>query len=106
LSGLGFHNDWEHILEQDLERHAVSTALMGDKEFTVAFESAILESDMMYVVVSGKRHIKLVETKAVFVFRVTFGLFDFADHSIIHTLSPFHFEILLLEMKPGFQVTD
>jgi hypothetical protein len=104
LSSLGFCNDQDHILEQDLESHGMSTAFMGNKEFTVALECAVVETDVMFVVVAMKGHIELVETEPLSVFRVTFCLLKLADHSIVHTLSPFHFEILLLEMKPGFPV--
>jgi hypothetical protein len=57
----------------------------------------------MIVVIAMKSHIEFLEAEAMLLFRVTLGLFDLSDHSVIHTLSPFQIEILLLEMKPCFQ---
>ena len=37
LSDLGLLGDRDHVLEQDLERHAVSATLMGDKVSGVLF---------------------------------------------------------------------
>jgi hypothetical protein len=102
FGGLGLLGNRDHILEQDLQRHAMSTALMGDKEFAIALEHAVFKTNFVIVIVAVKSNIELVEAKTVLVFRVTLGFFDFSDHSVIHTLSPFRFEILLLEMKPGF----
>jgi hypothetical protein len=102
FGGLGLFGNRDHILEQDLERHAVSAAFMGDKELAIALERTVFKTDFVIVVVAMKRNIELVEAETMFLFRVTLGFFDFSDHSVIHTLSPFRFEILLLEMKPGF----
>ena len=78
FDGLG-----DHILEQDLERHRVPTAFVGQKEFTVALKDAVIIGDMVFIVIPVKGKIELVETEPFTVLRIAFCLLQLADQSVI-----------------------
>jgi hypothetical protein len=69
----------------------MTATLVRDKEFTVTFERAIVKADGVVVVCAVESHIEFVEAKALAVFRVSLRFIKFADHSVVHTLSPFNF---------------
>jgi hypothetical protein len=91
LFRLSLLRDSDHILEQDLKRHTVTAALMGDKELAIAPEFTVFINDSMIVVIPVKCYIKFIEAKSFAILCIAFGFFQFADHSIVHTLSPFKF---------------
>jgi hypothetical protein len=85
----GFADD-EHVLEQDLERHGMTTALVGKEKLTVALENPIVEFNIMGVVIAIKGKLELFKLKTVSFFSIALGFLNFADHSIVHVLlSPF-----------------
>jgi hypothetical protein len=88
---LGFLRNGDHIFEQDLKSHAVTATFVGDKELTVAMECAVIETDIVFVVGAVEGDVELVEAEARAVFCVAFCLVQLADHSVVHTLSPFKF---------------
>jgi hypothetical protein len=45
----------------------------------------------MFIIVAVESHIELVEAKSFAIFRIAFSFFQLADHSVVHTLSPFNF---------------
>jgi hypothetical protein len=90
FGGLGLLGNRDHILEQNLQRHAMPATLMGDKELAIALERAVFKTDFVIIVVAVKSNIEFIEAETALIFRVTLGIFDFSDHSVIHTLSPFH----------------
>jgi hypothetical protein len=92
----------DHVLEQDLERHAVAAALVGDEKFAVAMVGAVLECNCVVVIVTVECNVKFIELEALSFLRVTLGFLQLSDHSVVHTLSPFSFEILLLSKRFGF----
>ena len=78
---LRFLGHGDHFFEQDLERHAVTTSFVGNKKFTVTVENTVFETDIMLVIVTVESDVEFVEPEAFAVFRVAFGLLEFADQS-------------------------
>jgi hypothetical protein len=80
----GYDRIWDHILKQDLESHGMSAALVGNEEFTVTIVGTIFKANMVIIIITVERKIKLVEEKALPLFRVPLCLFSFSDHSVVH----------------------
>jgi hypothetical protein len=74
----------KHILEQDFEGHRVAATLMSKEELTVTGESTLIKLNAVFVVISVKSQVKLVEVEPFWIFCVSLGLFPFADHSVVH----------------------
>jgi hypothetical protein len=81
---LGFHGSRNHLLEDDLERHRVTAALMGKEELAVALKLAFVVVNLMTVIVSMESKVEPVEMKTLGLFGVALGLLSLADHAIIH----------------------
>lgn len=78
---LYFLRNGNHVLEEDLESHTMAAAFVGDEEFTVAVEGAVIETDIMIVIVAMEGDIEFIEPEAFAVFRITLGFFELADQS-------------------------
>jgi hypothetical protein len=86
---LGDDRVGDHILEQDLDGHCMSAALVGDKEFTVTFVDTILKRHMVIVVITVEGQIKLIEEEALSLFRIPLCFFSFSNHSVVHVYVSF-----------------
>ena len=73
----------------DLDRHCVCTAFVRHEKFAIAIELTIVKGYMVIVVITMKGNIKLVQEETILLFRITFCLLSFSDHSIVHVQSPF-----------------
>jgi hypothetical protein len=78
------HGLRDHIFEQYLDRHGVATAAMGQEKLTVTLKRTGIEGNMVVIVIAMKRHVELVETKAVAILRITLGLLELSDQTIVH----------------------
>ena len=86
---LGLYGCRDHVLQDDLQSHRVAAALMGKEELAIALEFAVVETELVTVVVSMESDLKLIEVKAIALLSVTLGFLDLAYHSIIHWLVSF-----------------
>jgi hypothetical protein len=114
LGCLGRFRLEEHIFKQDFDGHGVPAAVVGHKEFAIALELTVIEGNVVVVVIAPKSNLELVEAKALGVFRVTLGLLNFSNQTVIHISSPFGvgmkkarrqaraFIVLLLNMSEKF----
>ncbi len=80
---------WKHVFEQVFKRHRMGAALVGDEEFTITGKFAIVEGDVMVVVVSMKCHFEFMKDEAFAFFGIAFGFFDFSYHTVVHVYSPY-----------------
>ena len=60
------------------------TASVSHKEFTITIEFSIHERYLVVIIVAMEGQFKLVETKTGALFRVSFCLFQLADHTVVH----------------------
>lgn len=81
---LRFDRLGDHILEQDFDRHGMGTTVMSYKKFAIASKRAVVEGDLMIIVIAMKCDIEFIEEEAVALLCVPFGFLPFADHSIVH----------------------
>jgi hypothetical protein len=79
IVGLGLNRFRDHPLQQDLESHGVSTALMGQEKFAITVKSTVVKADVMLVIITMEGQFKFVETKAGAIFCVPFCLLKLAD---------------------------
>jgi hypothetical protein len=67
----------------------VAAPLMGKEELAVALELAIVEMNLVTVIISMERDVEFVEAKSFALLGIALGFLDLADHAIIHFQSPF-----------------
>ncbi len=84
---------YSHPLEDGFQRHGMHTAPAGHKVFTITFPRAIFIIYNMSVIVTFNRDFERMEIKPFAFLRVTFCLFDLADHTVIHL-----YQLLLVNM--------
>jgi hypothetical protein len=84
LSASSLDRGGNHVFQQNLKRHRVPTALMGDEELTVALKSTLIKGYMMIIVVAVKGQFELVEAEAISFLGIPLGFLDLSDHSRIH----------------------
>ena len=78
---LDFHRSGNHVFQEDLKRHGVSAALVGNEELAIALEISVIEYYVMVIIVAVKSQIEFIESEALALLCVTFCLFSLADHS-------------------------
>jgi hypothetical protein len=83
----GFYRFDDHILEQNLKRHGMAAAFMGNEKLAIAIKNTLIVRNMVFAIVTVEIKVKLVEVKAVSILSVTLCLFDLADQSRIHCSS-------------------
>ena len=88
-----FNGSWDHLLQNDLECHGMPATLVGKEELAIAQKFAVLEHDLVIIIVPVECKVKLVEPKTVAFLGVTLGLLDFTYYSIIHRSVSFRIEI-------------
>jgi hypothetical protein len=86
---LSFDRGRDHILQYDLERHAVTAPLVSKEELAIALEFAIGKCNSVTVIIPMESKIELVEAETPGLFGIALGLLDFAYHPIVHAQSPF-----------------
>jgi hypothetical protein len=62
-----------HILEYDLKSHGVSTALVSDKELTIALEFAVFKLHLMVVIFAMECKVERIELETIVFLGVTLG---------------------------------
>jgi len=80
----GFNN---HIFKQNLKRHGMTTAFVGDKKLAIAGKNAIIVRNVVFTIVAVKIKVKLIEVEAMSILCISFCLFDLADQSRIHCIT-------------------
>ena len=86
-SGLDCFRD--HSPKKDLECHGMRTMAMGYKKLAVAGIYAVIESNVVIIVISMKSKIKLVEEESVFLLSISSGFLSLTNHSVVHLLISF-----------------
>jgi len=81
---LGFDRFWYHPMKQVFKCHGMSTTMMRYEELAIAVICAIIESDMMIIIVPVKSKIKFIEAKTGSILSVSFCFFQLADQSVVH----------------------
>jgi hypothetical protein len=84
---LGFNGFDDHILEQDLERHGMSTTFVGQEKLAVAVKNTAIIINRVFIVIPMKSKFKFIEAEAMAILRVTFCFFELADQSVVHGTS-------------------
>ncbi|MBN2084229.1 MAG: hypothetical protein JW748_03325, partial [Anaerolineales bacterium] len=54
------------------------------EEFAIALPFSLLEPDLMVVIIASECEGELIKMEPVGFLRVTLGLLDFSDHSVVH----------------------
>ena len=75
-NGLG-----KHPLQDDLHGHAMAALSPSYEKVTITLPGACIEMNGVGVIISVECHRKRFKVDAVALFRVAFGLLDFADHA-------------------------
>ena len=69
----------DHSLEQDFNGHGVRATLMSYEELTITHISAIIEGNMVIVVITVESEVKFVEQESISFFSIALCLFSLAD---------------------------
>lgn len=85
-----FHN---HIFQQNFKSHRVTTSFVRQEKFTITTKHTIIICYMMFPIIPMKFHIKLIETESLSILGISFGFLQLAYHSVVHSKSPFGYEI-------------
>jgi hypothetical protein len=83
---LGVNGLDNHIFEQDLQRHRVTAALVGDEKFAVAIKNTFIVTNVMLTIIAVEIKVKLIKEETMSVLCVTFCLFYFSNQSRIHCM--------------------
>jgi hypothetical protein len=67
----------------------MAAPLVGQEEFAVTLELAIIKPDLVSVVIAVKCEFESAEVKAVGALGITLCLLSFSDHPIVHPLVSF-----------------
>ena len=87
--GSGLDRFRDHSLKKDLKCHGMRTMAMGYKELAIAPINAVIESDLVIIVISMKSKIKLVEEESFFILSIPSGFLSLTNHSVVHLLISF-----------------
>jgi len=62
----------------------MGAALVGDKELAIAGKGAIIEGDMVVIIVAMEGHVELVKAEAFAILGIAFGFFDLSNQTVVH----------------------
>jgi len=74
----------DHIFKQDLKRHGMSAAFVGNEKFAIAVKNTVIVGNVVFAIVTVKIKIKLIEVEAMSILCISFCLFYLAYQSRIH----------------------
>jgi hypothetical protein len=76
--------DGQHRLQDSLQGHRMTADAAEVEEIAITLPFALIEPDLMVIIVAAKRKAELVELKTIRFLGVPLGLFDFSNHPVVH----------------------